>query len=79
MLQNALDLNVSLEAVETAASGEKKEVPTWAADSLTAMEDNGISFDAAATLTRGEVAQVMYQVCQLAENAPGMRIIRMQQ
>jgi hypothetical protein len=80
MLQNALDLNVSLEAaVETGARGEKKEIPAWASDSLTAMADNGIEFDASATLTRGEVAQVMYKVCQLAEDAPGMAVIRMQQ
>ena len=80
MLQNALDLNVSMEAAaETAAQGEKKEVPAWASDSLTAMAYNGIDFDASATLTRGEVAQVMYKVCQLAEDAPGMAVIRMQQ
>ncbi len=80
MLQNALDLTVSLEAaVETGARGEKKEIPAWASDSLTAMADNGIEFDASATLTRGEVAQVMYKVCQLAEDAPGMAVIRMQQ
>ena len=82
MLQNALDLTVSqqvLDNAEAAASESKTEVPAWASTSLTAMADNGISLIAEATMNRGEVAQLLYQVCQLAETAPGMQVIRMQQ
>lgn len=82
MLQNALDLTVSqqvLDAAESAAAETKAEVPAWASTSLTAMADNGIMLVADATLNRSQVAQLLYQVCQLAETAPGMQIIRMQQ
>lgn len=82
MLQNALDLSISQQTMETVvetSSQEETEVPAWAATSLTAMADNGITLSATEALTRGEVAQVMYQVSQLAEDAPGMAVIRMQQ
>lgn len=81
MLQNALDLSISqatLEAVET-ADITKEEVPAWAASSLTAMADNGIALGAEDTLNRGQVATLLYQVSQMAEDAPGMTVIRMQQ
>lgn len=83
MLQNALDLTVSQQSldnvVETSTQEQQETVPAWAATSLTAMTDNGVSLNANVALTRGEVAQVMYQVSQLAQNAPGMAVIRMQQ
>lgn len=82
MLQNALDLSVSkqvLEEAESAAAELKTEVPAWASTSLIAMADNGISLVADATMTRSEVAQLLYQVSRLAKDAPGMQIIRMQQ
>ena len=82
MLQNALDLTVSqqvLDAADSAAAELKTEVPAWASTSLTAMADNGILLAADETMDRGQVAQLLYQVTQLAENAPGMQIIRMQQ
>lgn len=82
MLQNALDLTVSqqvLDAAEAAAAESKTEVPAWASTSLTAMADNGIVLMANATMNRSQVAQLLYQVCQLAETAPGMQVIRMQQ
>jgi hypothetical protein len=82
MLQNALDLSVSQQslddAVETGAQ-EQETVPAWAATSLTAMADNGIHLNADLALTRGEMAMLMYQVSHLAQNAPGMAVIRMQQ
>ena len=81
MLQNALDLSISqqtLEAVESADMA-KEEVPAWAASSLTAMADNGITLNAEETLSRGQVAVLLYDVSQMAENAPGMTVIRMQQ
>lgn len=81
MLQNALGLSVSsqtLEAVDTAVEG-KEDAPVWAATSLTAMADNGIVLSATQSLTRGQVAQVLYQAYQLSQEAPGMAVIRMQQ
>ena len=79
----ALDLNVSQQSldvvVETGAQEQQETVPAWAATSLTAMADNGVNLNANLALTRGEMAQVMYQVSQLAQNAPGMAVIRMQQ
>ena len=81
MLQNVLDLSVStqvLEAVESDAAPSKEEIPTWASTSLTAMEDNGILLTYDQSMTRGQAAQLLYQVCQMAEDAPGMTVIRMQ-
>lgn len=81
MLQNVLDLNIStqtLEAVESGADPAKEEVPAWASTSLTAMEDNGILLTYDQSLNRGQAAQLMYQVYQMAEDAPGMTVIRMQ-
>lgn len=81
MLQNALDLTVSqqvLEEAEEAAAELKAEIPAWASTSLTAMADNGISLVADSQLTRGQVAELLYQVSGLAETAPGMQVIRMQ-
>ena len=82
MLQNALDLTVSqqvLEEAEAAAAEQKNEIPAWASTSLTAMAHSGISLVADANMNRGDVAQLLYQVTQLAETAPGMQVIRMQQ
>jgi len=80
ILQNALALTVSvqaLEAVEAAATDQKEELPTWAAASLTAMADNGIALELEQTMSRGEVAELMYRVHQMKDYAPGMVVIRM--
>ena len=76
MLQNALDLNISQETLEETAASEEEvaEVPAWAALSLTAMAENGIALQAGEAMTRGDVAQVLYQVSQLAQTAPGLAI-----
>lgn len=82
MLQNALALTVSqqvLEEAEASAAEAKTEVPAWASLPLTAMADNGIVLTADATLTRGQVAELLYQVSGMKEDAPGMQVIRMQQ
>ncbi len=81
ILQNALDLTVSqqtMEAVQTCTDDSESPIPAWAESSLRAMADNGIALSAEDTLTRGEVAQVMYQVSILAQDAPGMAVFRMQ-
>jgi len=72
-LQNALDLSAGHEAMEY---GE--EVPTWAATSLAVMAANGVELEADAELTRGEVAQMLYQVSRMAVGAPGMMVFHMQ-
>lgn len=72
-LQNALDLPVGHEEI---AYGE--EVPVWAATSLAVMAENGLSLDADAPMTRGEVAQILYQTSRMSVGAPGMTVFNMQ-
>ena len=80
MLQNALDLTVSTEALEAEqVSAQEQEEPAWAAASLTVMRDNGIGLEASAELTRADVAQVLYKANILSVNAPGTAVFRMQQ
>lgn len=83
MLQNVLELSISQQTMESAtkevaAEDTNEEIPVWAAVALTAMNEHGIQMDASQTLTRADVAEVMYQVSRLALNAPGMAVIRMQ-
>ena len=72
-LQNALDLPAGHEEI---LYGE--EVPVWAATSLAVMEANGLALDHAAALTRGQTAQILYQVSRMAVGAPGMTVFAMQ-
>lgn len=75
ILQNALDLTVSTDAdLEQNA----EEMPAWAVSAVNALADNGINLNAQEELTRGQVAQMLYRVSTLAENAPGMMILRAQ-
>lgn len=77
VLQNALDLTLAQEALET--QGQLQEdVPAWAASSLTILEDHGIHLSAQETLTRADMAQVLYQASVLAIDAPGTAVFRMQ-
>lgn len=75
MLQNALDLAADTEA----AASMEQQAPQWAVTALAVMNSNGFSLSADAPLTRGETAMLLYQAVQLADTAPGMRVIRMQQ
>ena len=77
MLQNALDLSISQQALE-AMSVQDEDVPAWAAASLTVMLDNGIELSANEALTRAELAEVLYQASILSVNAPGTAVFRMQ-
>ncbi len=70
MLQNAMDLSVD------AAAMEGIEAPEWAATAVAAMNASGVVLTAEQTLTRGEVAQLLYQISQLAETAPGLQMYR---
>jgi hypothetical protein len=67
MLQNALDLSVS-----TNSEDKNGDVPQWAAAALSAMQESGFSLNAADQLNRGQVAQLLYHVSTLAEEAPGL-------
>jgi len=78
ILQNALDLNIPQEVMET-MNQDADEVPVWAAVSLTAMAENGITLHASEDLTRGQAAEILYQAARLAPNAPGSAVLRMQQ
>ncbi len=74
MVQNALDLPVLVSSEE----GDT-EIPVWAEAAIAAMADNGIALTALDTMTRGEAAELLYQISKLAADAPGMTVIRMQQ
>ena len=69
LMQNALDLTVTT----VAGKDEESDIPTWAITAMNAMADNGISLTTG-QLTRGEVAQLLYQVSQIAPSAPGMSV-----
>ena len=60
MVRNALGLTR-----ETAAEADEA-LPAWAADALTALEEQGIRLEADAVLTRGEAARMMYGISRLA-------------
>ena len=72
-LQNALDLPAGHEAMTYT-----EEAPQWAATSLAVMAANGLELEADAALTRGETAQILYQVSRMSVGAPGMMIFNMQ-
>lgn len=76
MLQNILDLEVSVAAAPVEG---KDDVPTWADTALQTMNDHGVALADDAALTRSQVAQLLYRISTLAEEAPGMQILRMQQ
>ena len=77
MLQNALDLSVGDQALQTGMT-EQEEIPAWASASVTIMQGNGLSLSAA-PMTRAEAAKVLSQVSRLAVTALGAAVIRMQQ
>lgn len=77
MLQNALDLTVSDQALEEAAAMDS-DTPDWAQAAMTVMAHNGIELDATAAMTRADVAELLYQADYLALDAPGLKVIRKQ-
>ena len=72
MLQNAMDLAVCVSAEITVGKDDTQS--HWAAAAVTAMSDNGIDLSLTDTLTRGEVAMLLYQISQLAPTAPGLKM-----
>lgn len=75
ILQNALDLPISIAA---ATDRGKSDVPTWADTSLQALGENGIILEADAVLTRSQAAVILYRASLLADDAPGMIMLRAQ-
>ena len=69
LLQNALDLTVS-------SVSEDESVPAWAQEALSALAQQGIHLNPNAALTRGDAAEVIYQVHRLKATAPGMKALR---
>lgn len=83
MLQNALDLTVLTQAepvVEISKETGSFEEPVeeaedaWAQTALAVMAQNGIELASSETLTRAEVANILYQVSILAKDAPGTAV-----
>lgn len=68
-LQNALDLSIGYEELEY-----PQDVPTWAATSLAVMAANGLELEPYEPLTRGQTAQILYQVSRMAVGAPGTMV-----
>lgn len=58
---NAMDLTVP---VGNVGKDEEGDLPVWALTAMTAMADNGITV-AADSLTRGEAAQLLYQISRM--------------
>ena len=81
ILQNALDLSISqqtLEQMQVSSDDAEDALPAWAAISVTAMSENGIGLSSDTALTRGDMAMALYQVSQIAIDAPGLAVFRMQ-
>lgn len=74
MLQNVLDLKLTAASVVR----EGEEAPTHTDIALQAMAENGITLAADTALNRADVAVLLYRVSTLAQDAPGMQVIRMQ-
>ncbi len=74
MLQNILDLEPS------AGNTLDEEGMALAADqlALTCLAESGVELPAGQSLTRAQMAVAMYRLQELAQDAPGMRIIRKQ-
>ncbi len=77
MLQNALDLTVTQDVLETAAE-DTENVPVWAKSALTVLGEYGVCLQADAPLTRAQAAEVLYQVSDLMLDAPGTAVFRIQ-
>lgn len=71
MLQNALDLTVSVGAMDSLG----EDVPQWAASAVAAMNENGITISAG-QLSRFDVAKLLYRISKLVDKAPGLKMYR---
>ena len=71
MLQSAMDLAVSTCTMDGLT--EESE-DAWAETAVAVMAENGIHLGVQEKLTRGQVAVLLYQVSQMAADAPGLRM-----
>ena len=72
MLQNAMDFAVATSSMDDGLPDE----PAWAMAAVTAMNENGIALTATQIMTRGEMAQLLYRISKMAEDAPGLQMYR---
>lgn len=76
MLQNALDLAITKDALTAKSTASEDVVPAWAAVSLSVLEDNGIYVSATGTLNRSDVSQILYEASHLAARSAGAAVYR---
>ncbi len=69
LLQNAMDLSVSVGAMENV----DENTPEWAAAAVAAMNENGIDLGTG-ELTRGKAAVILYQISKMVKQAPGLQM-----
>ena len=69
LLQNAMDLSVSVGAMD--AVGE--DTPQWAAAAVAAMAENGVELGNG-DMTRGQVAVLLYRISKMVDSAPGLQM-----
>jgi VCBS repeat-containing protein len=72
MLHNALDLSVSVGAIDAV----DESVPEWAVTAVAAMTENGVQIAPDQTLTRADVAVLLYQISKFTATAPGLQMYR---
>ena len=72
ILQNALDLS-------RRQMDEADETTTYADSALAVMNENGLLLTADEALTRAQVADILYKVYGLAQNAPGIAVFKTEQ
>ena len=68
MLNNAMDLAVSTSSMDEMNTDE----PEWAMAAVTAMNENGIAVTATQVMTRGQAAEILYRVSQMAKDIPSL-------
>ena len=68
MLNNAMDLAVSTSSMDEVNA----DAPEWALEAVTAMNENGITVAATQVMTRGQAAEILYRVSQMAKEIPSL-------
>ena len=77
ILQNALDLAISSDALQ--AVSQQEDTASREDACLAVMAQYGVALDGGEAMTRAEVAETLYKISKLAIDAPGMAVFRMQQ
>lgn len=74
ILQTAMDLSGAAQA----AAVEGEAAPTFGETALAVMQEHGFALAGQEVLTRGRVAELLYQVSRMGTDAPGLEVFRMQ-